>query len=503
VSVLVLFLIAVLVPLEGDAFMRGGYGPVWNGNILGGGWVCFQSQITGCSQGFNAACDGVRDDKTAWNNFLNYASGVPMAKLYIPPGANCVNSGGGGFKTTIPGASMHVDGTKVPGLIIWAYGASFDTLFIGAPGALFPDNTHNALLLNANAGDGAVSLKNARDVSIFAVNKWIIVSGLATQRFGYPQNWQVFEYHKITAINGAVLTLDHPLSYSYKSTWPQAPTGDANNPDMGGPASAYLMNDAWDQDVTIYGLRVKQTTNAIFDAARAVSIVGMLFDIGDGIAPSMSMNYTVTNINVGNPEFDKLVDTLTIDHVTARQFIFQSSSFNNVSISNATMTVLNGTTKNMTMTNVTISDARMGSLAYGHGTLFSIAGSTVTAARGVNICMPSVASGSSGMTFSGGTFTASKSGIVDKDNLFRWAIPGQAYYFAASDGTDNSSPHTKFSITDFREDASNYYVDTDIIGSLPAPTCGGVTCACYTTYQASAVSQTNTGPADLTRFAAP
>src|SRR5258708_3711756 len=178
--VIVVFLLAL--PQKSDAFSHG-LNTTWNGNLLGGGWVCFQAQITGCSQGFNAACDGVTDDKAAWDSFLSYASGVSDAKLYIPPGANCVNSAG--FQTAISGASGHVDGTKVLKLTMWAYGASFDTIFLGLSTALFQDNTHNALIQNANAGDGTLTLVSSADASNFPTTIWIIPCRLTFHTFDF------------------------------------------------------------------------------------------------------------------------------------------------------------------------------------------------------------------------------------------------------------------------------------------------------------------------------
>src|SRR4029077_15037902 len=99
------------------------------------------------------------------------------------------------------------------------------------------------------------------------------------------------------------------------------------------------------------------------------------------------------------------------------------------------------------------------------------------------------------LSFSAGTFSMAKSAqSADLDVLFAWAVPGQKYYFADSDGSNISSPHTQFAITDFREDASNYYVDPDIGNVLPPPTCNNHSCPCYTPYQASSVKQFNSGP---------
>lgn len=476
-----------------------GFNTTWNGNLLGGGWVCFQAQIAGCSQGFNATCNGVADDKTAWNSFLTYASGVSDAKLYIPPGAACINSSG--FTTAIPGVNNHVDGTKIPKLTIWAYGATVNTIFLGAQGSLFQDNTHNALLQTVSAGSGSITLINSGDASKFSIGKWIIISGLSLQRFGYPPNWQVFEYRKVTGVTGSVISLSSPLSYSYKSTWPQTDLGDASNTPLGGPASAYVLNDAWDQDLTIYGLKSVQTANGVFSAARAITLINFGTNAGgDGPAPSTSQTYTIQNSDINTPEFDKLVDTLILQNVTGQQFVFQSASINHTSMTNVALrSLMNGTPGNTVISNLTANMVRLGPTGYGHGGALSISNSAVASAIGSNLCLAA-----SAVSFSGGTFTMSK-GISPStliDDLFRWAVPGGTYYFADSSGQNASIPHTQFVINDFREDASNYYVDTNIAGALPIPTCFGVACTCYTAYQASSVTQTSTGPADLT-FAAP
>src|SRR5712671_6285567 len=86
-----LFLAAFVCLILGSAALaggRGGHNVTWEPNILGGGWVCFKTAIAGCSQGFNATCDGIADDTAAYNSFLTVFSGL-TAKLYIPAGSNC------------------------------------------------------------------------------------------------------------------------------------------------------------------------------------------------------------------------------------------------------------------------------------------------------------------------------------------------------------------------------------------------------------------------------
>ncbi len=51
--------------------------------------------------------------------------------------------------------------------------------------------------------------------------------------------------------------------------------------------------------------------------------------------------------------------------------------------------------------------------------------------------------------------------------------------------------------------SGNFYADTDIGSVLPTPTCNTHACPVYAPYAAATVTQTNTGPADMTQFAAP
>lgn len=487
---------------SGFAGGRGGHVTTWDPNLFGGGWVCFQTQITGCSQGFNATCNGVADDTAAWDSFKTYAAGVNHAKLYIPPGANCSSVG----TTNIPAGSnpAHNDGTPLPNVTIWGYGASVASIVLGAQFVPFPDNTHNALLVTANAGDSTITLVTPAQASRFAVGKWILISGISTQTFGYPPNWNVFEYRIVTAINSGVITLSQPLSYSYKSYWPQADVGDASNVNLGGPAMAYVLNDGWNQNLTIYGLRVKQTGTAVFGSVKQAALYDMIFDSVDGLAPSSTQTFSVFYSNIRSPEFDKQVDRATLYQVSGKQFIFQSASTNAVVMSNVTASQgFVGSPNNLTISASTIPTLLMGPTAYGHGTYFNIENSTVNAVVGSNICMNTIANGNAELTFSSGRFTLAKPATVYKGDFYRWAIPESKKYHADSDGTNNAVPPTTFTITDISEDASNYYADTDITGALPNPTCNGHVCRCYTSWQASSVSQKFTGPANLAPFAAP
>ena len=482
--------------------------------------TCLQAAIAGkCDTGFGAACNGIADDSAAYLNWVDYAIAHDPVVLYVPPGSICQAGSNGGFGFAKPGASAHVDGTPIKNITVWAYGASFNALIIGTQFVPFPDNTHSALLQTTHVNDTSLTLKSAGDAALFTANtSQIIVSCLSTQRVGgYPPNWQIFEYNSVTTVAGTAVGLASPLKYACKSTYPQADPGDATNVNQGGPATAYVLNAAWNSNITIYGLTVLQQANAVFSAAKTISLINFNAANANGLSPSMANTYTVTNSPLYSTEFDKNVDTLVLTNVTGKQFLWQSASMNNVTMNNVVLSQsMLGTPTNAIINGLKTPDLKMGPTLFGHGNTFVINNSTVTFADNPasNICMPSIQSGNTDLTYASGRFTMPKTASgTNRDNIFRWAMPGQKYYFADSDGTNNSTPQTNFAITDFSEDASNYFVDTGSWqqgGSsiatpavLPTPTCNTHSCPCYTSYQASSITQTNTGPADLTVFAAP
>src|SRR5215467_8101829 len=94
-------IVALLLLFCTSAFAgRGGYVTKWDPNLFGGGWVCFEAAVAGCSQGFNATCNGVADDTSALTSFRTFAAANTNVKLYIPPGANCKITYDGTFTFT-------------------------------------------------------------------------------------------------------------------------------------------------------------------------------------------------------------------------------------------------------------------------------------------------------------------------------------------------------------------------------------------------------------------
>src|SRR5215471_8464236 len=158
---------------------------------------------------FGAVADGMTDDSPALDRWLAWAQaqGTAPVELYMPPG------------------HYHFagDNTLTAGLYnvtISGYGATVDALYIGTPNLLLDDFDHSARIQTVSAGATSVDLITPADASKFSVGQWVLVSGLSLQTYGYPPNWQFFEYKQITDISGPIVTFADGLAYSYRSTWP-------------------------------------------------------------------------------------------------------------------------------------------------------------------------------------------------------------------------------------------------------------------------------------------
>ena len=70
------------------------------------------------------------------------------------------------------------------------------------------------------AGATSVTLTNLIDASNYAVGDNVMLGGFAAQRQGYSPNLRFFEYAKVAAVAGAVITLTEPILENYDEDWP-------------------------------------------------------------------------------------------------------------------------------------------------------------------------------------------------------------------------------------------------------------------------------------------
>lgn len=484
---------------------RGGHNVTFDPNSYGGGWACFRSLASGTCGGattqyFDAACDGTTSDVTAAIAFTAWAvtQNPSRIKLYIPPGSSCIFDGSSSYLTN-----------GVQNIIVWAYGATFNLLQIGASHAFYENNTHSARIISANAGDQTVTLVTAADASIFSVGDWVIVDGYELQDVnGFPPNWQFFEYKLITAITGTttkIVTLNSPLENTYLSTWPLISAGSPIKADIAGPASIHLMGPTWKTNVTWFGGRVTVLSQWGI-IGQNITVYGMYSDFGFAVSICQICWVMFSELGAkGGNEIDKLISFLGIYRSTARQLAFQSASVDRVLLDSVTAGRnfafgLNGTANNTEIKNSIISSATPGPIGYGHGTSIIVDGSIISAVN-----QPNHRIKTSLLSFSNGTFFIAKNDaqVYLTYNVF---VPGQKYHFGDTDGTYNPNPTTNtiFTVTAVREDATNFYFDTTLPNTLPTPSCGSnPTCDGYVAYPAATITQKFSGPANLTQFAAP
>ncbi len=169
--------------------------------------------VTDCGAPINgtSSCD------TAMGVWLATAIANDGSTLTIP------SYNGIGVNSPYHLATLNGFGNGVKNCTITAQsGASVDTLFIGHAGCLVQDFTHSARIVTTTASATSVTLVTVADASRFSVNQWIMISGLGIQAgASYPPNFEFLEFRQITGIVGGVISFTAPLTYIYRSTWPE------------------------------------------------------------------------------------------------------------------------------------------------------------------------------------------------------------------------------------------------------------------------------------------
>lgn len=168
------------------------------------------------------ACNNTSADVTALSAFVTAGIAANPTKQALHLTGRC------DFSTATSSLSWSgVLGTAgIQNLVVWGYGASVNQLYIG--GENYPQSTAGSARINTvSSGSTTLQLVTNADGTKFAVGDWIAVTGLAIQDSGnYPQNFQFFEYHPITALSGCsgstacTVTVNEGITNDYKSTWP-------------------------------------------------------------------------------------------------------------------------------------------------------------------------------------------------------------------------------------------------------------------------------------------
>lgn len=336
------------------------------------------------------------DDAAAFRAFNTWAranQGSNQVVLTVPNGSVCYF----GSSATIAGTTLQnawaagiknliVEGTGAR--ITGAGGAPFS---LGGEGitqrglaATLPPGGQSARIQSASAGATVIALTSASYsagyISRFSVGQVILLGGLDIQGlwnnpYGFPPNFQFWEWRKITAIcnntgpctGGATITVDQPLTNSYLSTWPEYNQGNNFEVDNGGPATIFAINSTWDMTAEYRGLTISNDGQT-YSGARNITYRNVIFTGAHAGIPSQNETWSAINTDFSgaNMEVDKLINTMTLDGVTIGTIAFQSSSTNLFIGRNLTVTgSINGSPKNTDISDSTVTNWSPGTYAYG------------------------------------------------------------------------------------------------------------------------------------------
>lgn len=374
--------------------------------------------------------------------------------------------------------------------VIWAYGSTITRPYIGAANVL----GNNFLINSASIGQGSVTLQTIGDAANFTIGNYALVNGLENQALdcGFPPNPSFFDYVLVTGKVGAVISFSPPLTNNYLSTWPSQCGGASAD----GPAGIRPLGAAWNTNVQIYGMTINDTGQAVV-SGRTMFITNTFFP-DNGIDPTLSDTITVQNSNLRSSEMDKLINLLTMTNDTAHFINFQSASIKEARLTNVSVGFrLQGTPKIATLKNINTPEIWIGPDGYGSGETITVDGlNATTAVAGIQSIAISL------LTYSSGTFSLA---LTDPNisTFIHMGVVGHKYAFGEAQFSPFASPTTTFTVTAIRQDATNYYWDTTLVGVLPTPTCGGSPCTKILSYPASTITQVNTPNVNLTQYAAP
>lgn len=335
-----------------------------------------------------ATCNGVADDRTAFNSFNTWAQASStntnglLLELYVPSGKLC--------RWTTGNVNVNLVMTGIRNGRISAYGATFQNptgngFRLGPasqPGGICQKGLTDPAGCSARintvlAGATSVTITNTSYCSRFVTGRWLAVTGFDLQGgyqsvFGEPPNPHFLEFVQIgstvSCAATGVIQLVTPLVNSYLSTWPEFSAGGATGSDKGGPATIYALVSDWGGSVDIRGLTIDSSGNQTIVHGKSVTLRDVTMTGSDCVIPSQNDTFTMINSTGTNCtiEVDKIINTITYSNTTLRRVSFQSSSTNTLNWDGGSLSLdLNGTPKVANISNLTTPTIRLGPYAYG------------------------------------------------------------------------------------------------------------------------------------------
>jgi hypothetical protein len=424
---------------------------------VGGTQNTYDNILTFSSFGGLPSASGATNSSAITSFNTAYAALTGRTQLIIDPGTYNFSSGvnfgtSGGDRLTI----------SAYGSTIVTPGGSSNGFANSGPNN---DNTHNAKFTTASAGASTVSLITSGQTSLFTVGKWVLVTGIDMQGFGYPMNDAIFEFKKIQSIGTGTITFTEPLINSYKSTWPTFSPGDGVNIDQGGPGNIYVLRDPWDQEVELKGAFIADNSNLFYGKTRVAKYTDCTFETY-GPCPTVNILFRATRCiatGFGGLEVDKVVHRAEFIDSTIRAIDFQSASVNEVYASNLSQPSgrWRGGGKNNTLINISTTLFNFGPMNYGAQGITAM--TNVSASTGdwfsSNIFPFSdyTEEGSGVLSYAGGPNPAS-------NTTGYWAVPGNnCVLLDASNGFARS-----FQVSDVSSSGGKTFVTTNLPFPVPS-----------------------------------
>lgn len=434
---------------------------------------------------FHAVGDGVTDDSVPFRNYRSYGRvynndshrlNIPAGSYYLPIAG--INDGYD-FSANIRNLTVAGEGIGVTTLQGITFGGREGPFDDGTGHqAIVGEDIASTRIETCGVGSTAIKLVDITKVSIFAPSystrslssrTWLLISGFDMQASGSPTNPRFMEFNEvrsIDAVNG-IIYLMTPLKYGYRSTYPEFETGDATHLDHGGPATVYRLNPSFEADLTFQDMTLNQASmlTQIHGSAQAITINRCDMS-ARGLGPSGTRDFTIANSVLGQVEFDKQIENLTLtDCDSTGLCIFQSASIHNAILEGVHLTTLTGTPLNCTIRSSAarasvIGDLQIGPTGFGVADSLAISDATISSF------------GYTRRTDTLSDFTVSTN-TLSRAVAFgpvRWAHPGVHMFFCKSDNIQVLQ--YAFQVTDCYESGGFVIIETDYPGTIPTTVAG-------------------------------
>ncbi len=211
-------------------------------------------------------------------------------------------------------------------------------------------------------GSSTFTLTSSSDVAASGIHpgSWVMLGSLDNQFYGFPNNFQQFEYVQVQSINNPSpgdIVIPAFIKYQHMTTYP-LPSASFN---PGGNAQMFTLPN-WDHDVVLSGLTVNAPPYHITGNVNAVALYGRYIHtidwVGVGFAETNSYTIVHDNPNIKTPmETDKLNQSITFNNPIMPNvgFSFQSAgSANEMIINGGSFAGISGSTKKLRVTGSSI-----------------------------------------------------------------------------------------------------------------------------------------------------